>query len=471
MKRILLSVLALSFVLSGSAFATVRTNGMAIDQDDTMDYGNIYAFPQLTGKYANILSVVPTGGGWNANGELLINMGDKTFTIGYAAGETNFLGGSYAWSDISNDAENGIGYGGSSGSDPDQKFQLGFAMPMGSGLIGARFSWSRYGYENSNNYTDDAGNFGIDDSYVDNSSQIKIEAGYGMEEAGPFKSLDLGAKIAIGSGEVGYEDRDTDNDPNTSEAAFREGVDSDGATDIGIRLRGVKEIGEGSLVVNLGFQTSSLNAEAYWQEDGDGDGSYQSAGVPDDYDETYRIEKKQTDISVGVAYNRPINDGGLLVLSARLSNTSRTSSESQTFWDNSSTWFGTEEMLTGYTDYEEKESYLSIPLAVGVEDKLSDSLKGRLGIKKNFFLNYNYKETDGTDYDLASDSLLDTYVYEESYKPDSEDATLYIGLSATKGKFYSDWVIEHDIFWNGPEFIFGTSGGSFAAEWEVGLTF
>jgi hypothetical protein len=443
---------------------------MAIDQDDTMDYGNIYAFPQLTGKYANILSVVPTGAGWDANGELLINAGDKTITLGYGAGTINFVGGNQSWGGVSNFTTNQLNGNTETGSNPDQKIQVGIALPLGSGLVGARFSLSQVRHNYTDVYVNDVTTFGNTDyESEDKASQIKIEAGYGMEDAGPFKNVDLGVGLAINSGEVWEEDRNTDGDTTNSELAERSGAQTDGATDLSVRLRGVKEQGDGSLVFNLGFSTNGMNTEAFYQQDQDLSGDYQDAAG--DNDETYRVEFTNTNISVGAAYNKPINDGGLLVISLRLLSSSYKWVESETFYD-----FADAATKTGRTNYTDEWSYLYLPLAVGVEDKLGENLKGRLGLKKNILLGYSETITDLADYDQPNDVLIDTET--EEYKDtNNEDATLYMGLSATKGKFYSDWVIQHSIFWYGPDFLFGGNDGkaaggpSFAAEWEVGLTF
>lgn len=473
MKRFILSVCALMIFAVAPASATVRSNGMGIDQDDTMDYGNIYAFPHLTAKYANILAAVINGDQSTGETELLYNIfGDKTLELAWYSA-TQDIGGVRA-SNVSSDATGWLGLGNVDGlHNPDQKLLIGLSMPMGSGSIGvAAFFSSRLDNEVIT-YDDGDNDFSPADSDVrkDNkSSNIGVNLGYGMEEVGPFSSVDIGVGFQFGSAESLYTNALSVHPfiPNGASDNI-ESVTLDGASDINVAVRAIKEFDSGSsAVINVRFGTSKAETTATKQIDGDFDGDY--AGSSSDTDDVVAISDKSSGFGVRVAFNEPVGDDGIMVLFVGLESDSSEREGSLTIYNGAN--------LESYIieTSMSKNTELRIPLGVGFEDTLNDTFVLRMGVSKDIIISqagdpFEVGEGDLEQNPFSVDKgvLYDT-AFESREDTPNADASVSVGLGGVWGNWYADWVVSTDLLFNGPTFLTNASN-TFAGELEIGITF
>lgn len=486
MKRLLLSFFAVTVFamavpsLAGHGASTVRIDGMGIDADDTNDFGNIYNFPHLTSQYANILAVV-LGAVDSGYADMLVNWGDRTIDLHFSSMKQGFYGGNALFSNevtsalgnystyiVAAHAANNSGIGSiATGPDPDWKIALSAAMPVGAGSFGARLIYATSTSNFNTAFDDDAVGGDNEDEFDGKATQIGVNVGYGQEDVGPLSSVDVGVRLSFGTAEVSYTLKDVDAvAPATAD--YVEKVATDGALDIGVKLRGIMDgAGDDFWVFSVGFDSNSLKVVGSVQQDADDDGDYQTGLGSGDTDASITNDWKSTGIDVGIAHNQPVGDEGVFVISLHVMSSNSTGKMSTSFYDEDNYTIGYDDVRTGELDWEQKMTGLAVPIAVGVEDNLFGAFKGRLGIRKNLFVTGTTTTTTGSDYDDVNDTLDDTLTVVSTSVP-NEDATVHAGLGVTVGNFYVDWGVRLDILFNGPHFISGVPS-SLASAVEVGF--
>lgn len=99
-----------------------------------------------------------------------------------------------------------------------------------------------------------------------------------------------------------------------------------------------------------------------------------------------------------------------------------------------------------------------VALHFGVEGKLSDMFKGRMGVNKRL---YNYEKYDGV---MSKINVAGT----QTVVPVTN---LSMGLTAAIGQFRIDWVVNKQILVDGPNFINGAANNAFSTDVNVAYLF
>jgi hypothetical protein len=467
MKKFFALALAAVLTLGAmSASADVRDMGIGIRADQENGIDNVFDWPHLINNYSVVdyrLDFYGSSDNWGGVvrkddyiGHWGLYLGrpvQNNFSTGWDFVNAQFNGildGNDSWDDLlfddpSNDtADSGfassptadfdsVGFPGP-GTEiltPERKFDLLKAFKAGNGVFGVRIEYG------NNKNTDASGSYSDPDlagaattsaDVVQKSGFLGFQLGYGMEDAGPFKHVDLGLGYTMGSVDNSY-NRETLNGFNE----YHRTIEGDGISSIRFKARATKETSENNTwVFNGGVRLDKLAVSMDRTWDQDGDGNFTDQG------ETIHVESeyKNTNIALGVNMNQMVHDGkglaivGLSLLSDKMS---RAQDDRYNFQGSAAAdRFNSEE-----AGDEWEQSYFGVYANVGVEASLFSWMQFRGGIAKELFGSTKIKVTETSDSQVGDVSLEDSTTAEDSWDTwDGVTATFGVGLA------FKNWQVD-----------------------------
>lgn len=410
-KALLLLLVAFMAIAPMAATASVRTEGMGIQAQQSDDLDLIWLFPQKIDEYSVVdyrLSYLGSDDEWGGiihkdqylgswglylgrpfNGSDSFTYGAYPYVDAHAFGITDGL---MSWDDQLSMFGASLN---TTINDPKNKFDIFKTFKAGNGVLGLHLNYADT--RQSEKYTNtqgDANGFTpgetVDGEAHQNNSVIGVDLGYGLSDVGPFNALDLALGYSTGS--VDY--MTTANVWNAADTASyipsTETMEGDGISEIRINLRAKKEADENTnMMINLGVKMDKLAVIDTTKNMGGNEVLGDAAG------EVYKwaSERKGTLIELGVNCDHKVNNGmGRVVAGLTFLTGSTTWTWSQmTSLANSTT---ADQITNGAGDTEVKLATMVVFGNVGVEANLLKWLQFRAGMSKDLLGSVKFSGTD-----------------------------------------------------------------------------
>ncbi len=467
MRKLIVSLIAMSLLVLPAAATSIRTQSMNIGADDVEDIGNIVTFPQLIGVYQNKVlysNVVATD---VSSTVLLCELASYTVGVAISDNQGSFNGGFIGaeldtlWVDAY--------ASGFTALYPDETASLLFAGAVGPGTLGVNLSYAKS--SNTDNQVisvvDPVSTNPLDKEQ--SASYLGLVVGLGMEEVGPLARLDVSVGIGLPNHEY------TKSDPliSTTDPLGAPDVTEftkDGGMDMEIQVQGIKEQSdETSLRLQGYYQSSSYDQLAAQKADANNDDDYTDVG---DTHKEKLIASSKSVIGVGCVVNRSVNDAGLLVAGLKLAMVSTKVERSEKVLADGDADGDLElEQVVNAVGFElNEDSDMIATIEIAVEDQVREGWTGRLGASKDINLTNGNDETDDT-YGLVDSAWATSgSTVNEKGVTGSGDVTLKMGLGVALGNFTVNCDVSADVLLSGPYFVSGTTG-AFASALDVIYSF
>lgn len=471
MRKIIISLLMVSLMIV-PAFAqqSVRTASMNLGADDIEDVGNIISFPQLLPLYSGTV--------WYNNVD---NYNEQTILITEVAGNVGGIGLFQNVGATLNPSPLAVDYVGYNNHAtnveyyyPDAILNVGYAMDLAGGTFGALVLVNMYSevddHATTTDFTADPDNVNEAAFNDGGASYYGVIVGYGMEEVGPFASLNT----SLGIGLIGFSDEWTNPRSTAAVAADADALapmdtlEKDGGMDIKVLAQGIMEMDDAtSLRLSAGLNRTSLGVIVTESSDLDGDGSYTTATV-NDTNNIWEDSGSLMVIGLRAVLNKDVNDGGLLVVGTGVEILSSSDEHTATEWNNVQTPAAYAQETVD--EYENSSSTLQIPVVIAVEDELRENIVLRVGAAKNILVKDSSESSNNNNYQMVAGAYGpgdDTA--SEMSRLDSDGLNTSLGVGAIFGNFTINADISKEILFDGPYWLTGAddNGSGFASAIDI----
>lgn len=371
-------------------------------------------------------------------------------------------------------------------SNPANNIDLFYGMDMGSALVGVRINYNSQSSEDkfdSGTQTQQVSGPAVvglstaTHSTVNEANQKITQRDLGLHLGVAMKDIPIAASLLIGlpsaEDEVTIDDKlETNTNPGvdntldqTETTVFSEKLESDGAMNIGLYVNGGLKMSEKTTLVPTVFFEKTGN-------DSKKDLSSvvtlaQTAGTTTTTD-TVSAKREDSGMVFGVdgAFNMKPNDKTLLVTAIGV--TYGKSEVTNTTEVTAATVTGP--AGTSYTEaYGEAQnrkvesSFITIPVAAGIENQTFSKLKTRMGITANLYSHTNTKTTDDNYYNTLatpgatrSDRRVDNTDTTESILTGNVATSVRMGATyKVSDAMALNWLLNKDILFSGGYLVSG----------------
>ena len=463
MRKLLISVLAVSMMVLPLAAQSTRTDSMSLGGNDVPDIGNILTFPELIGMYQNKVWINRLDGSYDEMAILLMELQD--YTVGIALVDTVDAVNPGPIAVMTMQPDNSPAWD-AEAIAPDITLHALFAGAMGTGTVGANLFWATKSdkYEERDQNLTDPSNVLTDAESVDSSaSYLGAILGYGMEEVGPFASVDVSVGIGLPGFESTYEDPVQVDPDNPSDGLPEvETVEKDGGMDLGINVLAVQERSDDTtLRCQLAYGSTALDTACSDKEDNDASGAYDDTAFSDSQEKSL-VKVSVSDLGARVAMNKIVNDDELLVVAAGLN---RMAISAEYLAEDYNI---TEEAWETWDSGKWEASALYVPVAIAVEGKIRDEVTLRVGASKDVLVMESETDMD-EDWAVNADGDWAVTDIEEDEWTDrfASDVSVSLGVGVELGNFVIDALMSSDILFSGPYSVTGVQGTDFASQIDI----
>lgn len=333
---------------------------------------------------------------------------------------------------------------------PQNKLDLLWAKELGGGVLGVQFNYGHrsgdsfnwYGLNNSsstdgNNNAWAAGSFVDQQKAAEASSQFGAAVGFGKKDLGPFSKVD--AKVSFETGSLDYADQELyrNNTNSGNYVRYDNTLKGDGIHDIQVGLLAVKDKDENNQMrVNAQAILTKFNTKEVQLWDSNNDGSFTDESNGNN--QTRKTGYTGTILSAGTACVHKYDGGkGLVVVSLGVNY------RTMKFTDDVQHWNAAAQRNDYDFKAEDTFTNITIPVAVGAEQKFTKWLTGRLGMNANLLQSYKEKAT--TYGNIVNGQYQDSEVDKSSTDPRA-NVKMTTGVGVNVGNWTLDMLIDQNFF-------------------------